>query len=145
MPEQLLREQAEEEDRRRVDDDPVDPCPGVEPAVTFPAGEHPERDADDESDEHCRHRELERRGPVLRDHLGDGTVVGEGGAKVSGDDLFQVLAVLDDERLVLAADPFTDSELGPGRGDLRAPPGSDCRPRRASGGRRGSTRCRPSG
>ena len=75
---------------------------GVGPAVAHVGGEHAERDADDERDDQRVDRELERRGAVAEEHVGDELVVAEGAAEVAGEHLPEVFEVLDDEGPVVA-------------------------------------------
>ena len=62
--------------------------------------------------DHRGHGELERGRPVLGDDLGHRSLVGQRRAEVPGEDLPQVIAVLDDERPVVAGGPLPDGQLG---------------------------------
>jgi hypothetical protein len=97
-----LGEEAEEEDGRRVDHDPEQPPGDVDRGVSVASAYQPDRDADRQGHEKRRDRELERRRPVLADHLGDGAVVDDRLAEVERDDVAQVLEVLNDQRPVVA-------------------------------------------
>ena len=100
--EDQLEDEAGEEHRGRVEEDREDAEDGVGPAIAEVGGEHAERDADDEGDDERVDRELERRGAVAEQHIGDELVVAEGAAEVAGEHLPEVLEVLHDEGPVVA-------------------------------------------
>ena len=74
----------------------------VDALVAAGGGDAAQRDADQERDEQRVERELESRGPVRQDDLGDRAVVGDRGAEVPAEDVAQVLEVLHEDRPVVA-------------------------------------------
>ena len=100
--EEELRHQAEEEHRGRVDEDPEQPAAAVDPRVPVSPRDHPERHPDDDRDDHRVEGQLECRGAVLDDDVPDRPPVGDRGAEVPLRDVPQVVAVLDEDRLVVA-------------------------------------------
>ena len=97
-----LEQEAEEEDGKRIDDDPVDAAADVPGAVPEPARHQPQRNADEQRDHEGRQGQLEGRAAVLDDDRCDRAIVGHRLAEVEGHDLAEVFAVLLDDRLVVA-------------------------------------------